>query len=235
MSIQPIKDRRLYQRIAQEVEQLILAGTFKPGDRLPAERALAQSLDVSRSSLREALSELERCRVLEIRIGSGAYVRRRPAARGVRTGSEISPFDLLRARRVVEAETAALAARHATLTQLRSLAAAFEQLAQDMRADRTPSQADRDFHVAIAHASGNAALALLVERLWQESQRPLGQRMEALYVTRDRKRDNIEEHRAIVEAIESGDAPGARRAMRRHLLNAERQRMGEFKAKAKAA
>ena len=59
MSIQPIRAPRLHERIAQEIAQLIAAGTFKPGTRLPAERQLAQSLKVSRSSLREALSALE--------------------------------------------------------------------------------------------------------------------------------------------------------------------------------
>ena len=77
MSIQPIRAPRLHERIAQEIAQLIVAGTFKPGTRLPAERQLAQSLKVSRSSLREALSALELRGLLEIRLGSGAYVRRR--------------------------------------------------------------------------------------------------------------------------------------------------------------
>ncbi|MCE2690003.1 MAG: GntR family transcriptional regulator, partial [Rubrivivax sp.] len=131
MSIQPIRAPRLHERIAQEIAQLIVAGTFKPGTRLPAERQLAQSLKVSRSSLREALSALELRGLLEIRLGSGAYVRRRAtgpvpgrsadeAADGCGTPaeaaaeSELSPFDVLRARRIVEPEAAALAARQAT-------------------------------------------------------------------------------------------------------------------------
>ena len=232
MPIQPIKAPKLYQRIAQEIEQLIAAGTFKPGARLPAERQLAQSLDVSRSSLREALSELEMAGVLEIRIGSGAYVKRRPPARTARANHELPPFDVLRARRIVEAETAALAALQSTPAQHKQLAAALAQLGREMRANRMPSPADRDFHVCIAHASGNAALAMLVERLWLESQGPLGQRMEALYVTRGRKRDNIEEHRAVFGAIVAGDPVAARRAMRRHLLNAERQRMSVINLRA---
>jgi len=89
-------------------------------------------------------------------------------------------------------------------------------------------QADRDFHVRIARASGNAALALIVERLWQEFHSPLGQRMEALYVTRDRRRDNIEEHRAVLQAVVGGQASLARQAMRRHLMNAERQRLTDL-------
>ena len=271
MSIQPIRALRLHERIAQEIGQLIAAGTFKPGSRLPAERQLALSLKVSRSSLREALSALEMEGVIEIRMGSGAYVRRRPAdsAPATSTGperlqgrqdgpaedvdaaparsapettadgtdsaagaggsvpreGELSPFDVLRARRIVEPEVAALAARHATPAQRAAIAQAFEQLQREMRAPGARTLADRDFHVHIARACGNAALTLVVERLWSEGLGPLGQRMEALYVTRGRKRDNIEEHRAILDAVVTGHAAQARQAMRRHLLQAEKQRM----------
>jgi DNA-binding FadR family transcriptional regulator len=110
---------------------------------------------------------------------------------------------------------------------------AFARLARDMRANRMRSPADRAFHVCIAEASGNGALALVVERLWEEGWQPLGVRMEELFVTRGRKRDNIGEHRAILEAIRKGDAAGARRAMRAHLSNAERQRMVLIKAEAR--
>lgn len=212
-----------------EIGQLISAGTFKPGERLPAERQLAQSLRVSRSSLREALSQLEMDGVLEIRVGSGAWVRRSPLGHGAEMptpeGQSASPFELLQARRIVEPEAAALAARAATPEQRARLAQAFERLAREMRANVRSPQADRDFHLLIAQASGNSALAQVIEQLWREFQSPLGERMEALYVTRERRRDNVEEHRAILEAVVSGQAARARQAMRRHLLNAESQRL----------
>jgi DNA-binding FadR family transcriptional regulator len=225
--IRPISAPRLYQRIAEEIVRLIDAGTFEAGQRLPAERDLARSLKVSRSSLREALGELEMQGRVAIRIGSGAYVAKASPRAAVRTRgeAEISPFDVLRTRRLVEGEAAALAARHATPAQIRSMARAFARLAADMCANRMQSPADREFHLCIAAASGSSALALVVERLWAESGRPLNARIEALFVTRSRKRDNIAEHRAVLNAIRNRDAAAARRAMRTHLANAERQRM----------
>lgn len=211
-------------------------GTFKAGSRLPAERDLARSLGVSRSSLREALGALEIEGRIVIRIGSGAYVAmplRRGAARG-RPQAEVSPFDVLRTRRLVEGEAAALAARHATPAQLKAMTSAFRRLAADMRANRTQSAADREFHVCIAIASGNSALALVIERLWEEGGQPLNARMEELFVSRGRKRDNIAEHEAVLEAIRRQDAPGARRAMRLHLANAERQRLVLLRQRAPA-
>ena len=230
MSIRPITAPRLHQRIADEIARLIDERTFKPGERLPAERALAIQLGVSRSSLREALSALELAGRVEIRLGSGVYVRAGGRATARPPAGGMSPFDVLRARRVIEGETAALAARHANRAQIRAMERAFIGLAADMRADRPMSQADRGFHVCIAQASGNSALALVVERLWTEWTYPLNARIEKLFVTRGRKRDNIGEHRAVLDAIRAGDAVGARRAMRRHLANAERQRMPMLRA-----
>jgi len=229
MSIEPIAAPRLYQRIAETLAGLIDAGEFSAGDRLPAERELARRLDVSRASLREALSALELEGYVQIRVGSGVYVRARrrrirPVTLRFKT-AEISPFDMLRARRLIESETAALAARHATAAQIDAIEAAFARLAVDMRASRGRSEGDRLFHVRIAEAAGNTALAAIVRQLWGAWQQPLNTRLEALFVTMQRRRDNVGEHRRILEAIRARDATAARAAMRRHLVNAEKQRM----------
>ena len=229
MSIKPIAAPRLYQRIAETIAGLIDAGEFAAGDRLPAERDLSRRLAVSRSSLREALSALELEGYVEIRVGSGVYVcarrrRVRPAAFRFRT-SEVSPFDTLRARRIVEAETAALAARNASSVQIAAIEVAYARLATEMRAPRARSQGDRLFHVRIAEAAGNTALTEIVRQLWAAWHQPLNVRLEALFVTMRRRRDNIAEHRRILDAIRARDPAAARAAMRRHLVNAERQRM----------
>lgn len=227
MPIASIAAPRLYRRIADEIARRIDDGTFAPGKRLPSERDLARRLDVSRSSLREALGSLEIEGRIEIRMGTGAFVvenaaKHEPRRRGT---AEVSPFDVLRTRRLVEAEAAALAALHATPAQVRAIAKAYARLAADMRANRTHSPADRDFHLGIAAASGNSALAIVIERLWAESGAPLNLRIEKLFVTRGRRRDNIGEHRAVLDAIRRRDPAAARRAMRTHLANATRQRM----------
>lgn len=228
MAIKPIAASRLYQHIADEIGRLIDAGEFGPGDRLPGERDLARKLAVSRSSLREALSALEIAGRVTIKLGSGVYVR---AARRTRTAAstgakgEISPFDVLRARRLVEAEAAALAARHATARQIAGIGAAFTRLSAQMLGDRRLPDGDRQFHVRIAEASGNSALAKLVHALWEEQRHPLSARIEALFVTPLRRHDNIAEHRAILDAIRGRDPVAARSAMRLHIRNAERQRL----------
>lgn len=232
MRIKPIAEPRLYQRIAGELSRLIDDGTFAPGARLPPERSLARSLAVSRSSLREALSLLELDGRIEIRVGSGAYVLARkspPRHRGRRArvdaAGETSPLDVLHVRRLVEAEAAALAARHATGRQIEGIVAAFERLARQMQANRPRPSADRDFHLCIADASGNTALAQVIALLWAEGEQPLSTRMEELFVSAGRRRDSIGEHQAILEAIRRRDPAAARRAMNVHLLHAHRQRL----------
>jgi DNA-binding FadR family transcriptional regulator len=235
MAIKPIAAPRLYQRIADEIGRLIDAGEFKRGERLPGERELARKFDVSRSSLREALSALEIAGRVTIRLGSGVYVRAGDRARREAVPAaldEISPFDVLRARQVVEAEAAALAARNATPRQIAGIQSAFERLAAQMLEDRTLPEGDRQFHVRIAEAAGNSALAKLVHVLWEDRRHPLSARLESLFVTTRRKRDNIDEHRAILEAIRRRDPAAARRAMRTHLRNAERQRLALLRRQA---
>jgi GntR family transcriptional regulator, transcriptional repressor for pyruvate dehydrogenase complex len=229
MALAPITAPRLFLRIADAIASAIDAGEYAPGDRLPAERELSRRLAVSRSSLREALSALELQGRVEIRVGSGIYVReqgRRPPPGPAAGGQGArSPFDVLRARRIVESEAAALAARHATPAQVHAIEKAFDRLATDMRANRPHSEGDRLFHGRIAEASGNAVLAEIVTGLWRAQDEPLATRIETLFVTGSRRHDNIEEHRRILEAIGAGDAGAARRAMREHLRNAERQRL----------
>ena len=231
MPIKPIAAPRLYERIAEEIGRLIDAGTFVGGARLPAERELASQLRVSRSSLREALSALELQGRVEIRVGSGVYVSaRRRRTKTQEPSSSASPFEISRARRLIEGEAAALAARHATPAQIKAMQRAFKRLVADLRARKAMSPADRGFHLSIAEASGNAAIAKVIAQLWDERSGPLDTRMDELFVFPDDKRDKVGEHRAVLEAIRKHDAAGAKRAMRRHLDSVARQWMAKLSA-----
>src|SRR5437667_1767217 len=116
MPFQSIEPRRLYRQIAEQIRTLIRDGEFVPGARLPPERDLAKQLGVSRPSVREALIALEVEGLVEVRIGSGIYVQRGAATRSDEPSSvhaAAGPFELLRARHVIESECAALAAKSA--------------------------------------------------------------------------------------------------------------------------
>src|SRR5437660_1962690 len=122
MPIQAVDDRRLYRQIADQLTRLITSGEFRRGERLPSERDLAVQLGVSRPSVREALIALEVEGLVEVRVGSGIYVRN-PANAKSRSElpADTGPFELLRARWIIEGECAALAAKSINKAQLQGM------------------------------------------------------------------------------------------------------------------
>ena len=132
MPIQPLEPQRLYRQIADQLRQLIVSGEFVVGARLPAERDLAKQLGVSRPSVREALIAMEVEGWVEVRTGSGVYVLERSNIdrTGAVAPTEWGPLELIRARRVVEGEIAALAAVLAKRKDLNAIELAVESLAR---------------------------------------------------------------------------------------------------------
>ena len=225
MPLQAVENRRLYRQIADQIAALIDGGEYGTGQRLPPERDLAKQLGVSRPSVREALIALEVEGYVEVRIGSGVYVM---GPRGADTvgeplNSDSGPFELIRARWLIEAECAALAAKHATKAQVRAMEEALDAMEADSKSGVMPLGADRLFHLRIAEGSGNSALALVVRTLWDQRQGPLFLRLEHHFDTPELWSLAIREHREIVEAISRHDAGAARSAMRRHMNRAAKR------------
>ncbi len=223
MPFQSIEPRRLYRQIADQIRTLIKSGEFGAGSRLPPERDLAKQLGVSRPSVREALIALEVEGLVEVRIGSGIYVTgvpAPPASPPSAADPPAGPFELLRARHVIEGECAALAARSAKKSQIQAMAQALDEMAAATAAGRQPHEADRDFHLRIAEATGNGALVHVVKMLWVERTGPLYQQLEHHYDSPALWQSAMAEHRAVLDAIAAHDAQGARAAMQRHLNQA---------------
>jgi DNA-binding FadR family transcriptional regulator len=224
MPFQSIEPRRLYRQIADQIRKLIASGEFPAGSRLPPERDLAKELGVSRPSVREALIALEVERLVEVRIGSGIYVL---AQDGLNQGdreaaaqAEAGPFELLRARYVIESECAALAAKSAKKAQVRGVEEALDQMQRELGDEKQPLSGDRLFHLRIAEATGNGALVAVVKMLWEERSGPLYKQLEHHYDSPALWTAAMTEHRAVLKAIAAHDAEGARAAMQRHLDHA---------------
>ncbi|MGZ5099005.1 MAG: FadR/GntR family transcriptional regulator [Usitatibacter sp.] len=225
MPLQAVENRRLYRQIADQIADLIERGEYGKGQRLPPERDLARQLGVSRPSVREALIALEVEGYVEVRIGSGVYViGPRPAAAAIEPLPEDSgPFELINARRLIESECAALAAKQVTKAQVRAMEEALDQMQADRDKGVMPLASDRLFHLRIAEASGNSALALVVKTLWDQRTGPLFLRLEHHFDTPALWTVAIREHREIVAAIARRDAGAARAAMRRHMNHAAKR------------
>ena len=220
MPIQAIEPRRLYRQIAEQLRALIGGGEFALGTRLPTERALAAQLGVSRPSVREALIALEVEGLVEVRMGSGIYVtasESAPSAR--RIESALGPFNIIRARQLIESELAAVAARQRPAATLRQLRASLRMMGDDIERGVMPIRGDREFHLAIAEACDNSALLRVVTDLFDERHNPLFERLGHHFENAQSWRAAVAEHRAVLDAITERDADAARGAMLAHLQN----------------
>lgn len=224
MPIHTIEPNRLYRQIADQIRQAVAAGDFEVGLRLPAERDLAKQLGVSRPSLREALIALEVEGLIEVRTGSGIYVRRKggPPPRSP-VSTEWSPMQMMQAREVLEAEVAALAARHAKKTDLQNIEDAMQQMRAQAAAGQSPREGDEAFHNAIAQACANEVLANTVREYEQARYAPIFTRLGGYFETRSSWNSAIKEHVAVHEAIRARDPDAARLAMQLHLQKARKR------------
>jgi GntR family transcriptional regulator, transcriptional repressor for pyruvate dehydrogenase complex len=221
MPLQAVETRRLYRQIADQLRGLIAAGEFPLGSRLPPERDLAAQLGVSRPSVREALIALEVEGLVEVRMGSGIYVTALEAAPAARSavGAALGPFDIIRARALIEAELAALAARTCTPGLLKKLRAGIKAMEEDIARGVMPIRGDREFHLALADASANAALLRVVTELFDERNNPLFEQLGRHFENAKSWRAAVAEHRAVLRAVAAGEVAAARRAMQTHLQN----------------
>jgi DNA-binding FadR family transcriptional regulator len=218
MPLQALEPRRLYRQIADQISVLISDGEYTPGARLPPERDLARQLGVSRPSVREALIALEVEGLLDVRVGSGIYVTHPlKRCRHDTLQGDSGPFEVIHARRLIEGECAALAAKSANAAQLRAIREAHASLVKQSKRHYNPLGADRLFHVRIAEASGNSALVLVVQTLWDQRMGPLYRRLERKLEYPKMAAETVREHQTIVSAIARRDPRAARRAMRRHM------------------
>jgi DNA-binding FadR family transcriptional regulator len=215
-----IEPRRLYQQIADQLRALIRAGEYPVGSRLPAERELATQLGVSRPSVREALIALEVEGLVEVRPGSGVHVVAAEPQVGARSlANEFGPFEIIRARQLVEGELAAEAARTMNAAQVGGLREALALMEVDISRGITPLSGDRQFHLRVAGASENGALLHVVTQLFDERNNPLFEQLGVHFENAPSWRLAVNEHREVVEAIEARAPQRARAAMHRHLKN----------------
>lgn len=228
MPLQPIETRRLYRHIADQVAGLIARGEFPPGSRLPTERELAQLLGVSRPSVREGLIALEVEGLVDVRVGSGIYVRRARGGAAGASGADIlgdspGPFELIRARRLIESQVAELAARAARASDIAGIREAARLMKTDLHGGDVYETNDRLFHVRIAEATRNSVLVSVVGMLWDLRESPVYARLLRHTVTDGVRARSIADHERILKALTARDPAGARAAMQRHIDRVARE------------
>ena len=212
--------------IAARLREAILGGAYARGQRLPAERHLAEHFGTSRSTVREALRQLEAMALVSRRIGSGTFVDGAGAAVQGHVAENTSPLELIEVRQAIEPQMARLAVLHATARDLETLAEALAAL-ESCRHDRELfSSADERFHLALADATGNPLMAWLYRRINEVRGHDQWNEMKRKILTPE----NIDlyngQHRELYGAIRRRDVDAAVRSIEAHLEKAQRDLLG---------
>lgn len=215
----PLERQSLSDRLARQIRGTIQGGNFRRGDRLPPIMEMARRFGVGHPTIREALKKLEAMGVVDIRHGSGVFVTRSddllvlasPEHSGTLTKKLL--LDLIRARMPLELQAVADAVHTASAEHLAEMRRLLIEAGANIYDDERLNTANMGFHHQIARASGNVVLAQLLNALhdlFSDEQRMI------LGIGADRQRD-LEEHLAILDAVEQRDEARAVELMRSHL------------------
>ena len=224
-----VRRAKVYEEVARQIERLILK-KLQPGDKLPSERELAETLGVSRSSIRDAIRSLELMGLVEPRQGAGTVVLE------LSTDSLVNPLgntlkrkeeligELLDFRKMFEPSLAARAATHASDEEIAEMEEILERQERKLRQGESAIAEDSEFHYSIALASRNSVVFKVLDTL-----------MDLLRDTRERSlqiegrpQKSMAGHRRILMAIKRHDAEAAKAAMRRHIEDVEEIVLHEF-------
>ncbi|WP_435104948.1 FCD domain-containing protein [Arhodomonas sp. AD133] len=224
-SIEAPPGSRLSDVIAEQIERRIVDGCLHPGDALPAERELARQLQVSRPSLREALLKLEARHILEVRRNAGYTVAEVTAPSltdpllHLMCGHRKAVGDVLELRQGLETLAATLAAMRAEAGDIERMTEALEATERAHRAGDVSTAADWDarFHLAVAEASHNVALAHVMRGMFSVMRENVRRAREALFAHADAEPVLATQHRDLVAAIRAHDPEAAVRAAETHL------------------
>lgn len=210
-----MSEKRLYHTIARAILDMIESGTYPPGTRLPGERDLAERFNVSRVVIREAEISLEAIGHLEIKVGSGVYVRDAQEMNGLAL-PRISAFELTQSRLLFEPECAALAAKMISNEQIAELEDTIKLMKSAPVDSPDGEEADMNFHLLIAKATGNEANVFFLRTLWRMRTEIEDVRRVYSAICHEDSSHRVNEHADIMEALRQRNPDAARQAMHQH-------------------
>ena len=216
----PLQTGRLYEQIANQIEQNVLNGALAAGDRLPAERELATQFAVSRTVVREAVKALRQRGLIEVYPGRGTFVTNGTSQAlqdslglAFMVGNENGLEGLLELREILEPAIAAKAAERATEKQVEKLEALVVKMDDVLTEVDEFVSADLDFHLTLAEASQNHLLPTIMRSIVDLLQK---QRNQIFKADGGQSRTQLH-HYLILEAIKERNPMSAQQAMRNHL------------------
>ena len=225
MPFEKVQPEKLSQSVVRQIEQLILRGILRPGERLPSERELSERLGVSRPSLREALAELQDGGLLASRAGAGVFVAdvlgsafSDALVRLFSTHDE-AVFDYIAFRRDMEGLAAERAATYGSDTDLKVIATIFAKMeaAHKKRNPTEEARLDAVFHLSIIDASHNVIMLHMMRSMFELLREGVFYNRQIMFKQRTTRDMLLDQHRAMNTALQARDPVAARAAVEAHL------------------
>lgn len=214
------RESRRYQEIADQLRDLIAQGDYRHGARILTERQIAERLSIGRSAAREAILLLEVEGILEVRKGSGIYLRKTDTGNLTRLINDIGPFELIQARQLLESAIAAMAASTLTKPDILRMREALELERASIDEGNLDYSGDEQFHRLIAEATQNSILVDTVRDLWEKRARSrMWAQLHDRIFESDYRMRWLDDHNLVLAALQRRDPEAARRAMWQHLEN----------------
>ncbi|KRS17613.1 FCD domain-containing protein [Roseovarius indicus] len=238
MPFHRVTPEKISTAVTRQVEKLILRGILRPGERLPAERELADRLGVSRPSLREAIGELQEKGLLKTRAGAGIYVADvlgsafSDALIQLFSEHDEAVFDYIAFRRDLEGLAAERAARLASDTDLKVVGEIFAKMEAAHRKTNPEDEArlDAEFHMSIIEASHNVVMLHMMRSMFQLLREGVFYNRQVMFKQRTTRGALLDQHRAINTALQARDPEAARAAVEAHLTYVEQSLADQQKA-----
>ena len=235
MPFKKVSAEKLSQAVTHQIEELILRGILRPGERLPAERELSERLGVSRPSLREAIAELQDKGLLTSKAGAGIYVADvlgnafSPALVRLFSSHDEAVFDYVSFRRDMEGLAAERAAKFGSETDLKVIQTIFDkmEIAHKRRDPSDEARLDADFHLSIIEASHNVIMLHMMRSMYELLREGVFYNRQMMFKQRATRDGLLDQHRAINTAIQARDPAAARAAVEYHLTYVE-QTLGDL-------
>ena len=229
MPFEKIQSEKLSQAVVRQIEQLILRGILRPGERLPAERELSERLGVSRPSLRDAVADLQARGLLSTKAGAGIFVGDvlgsafSDALLGLFSTHEEAMFDYIAFRRDLEGLAAARAAVAASETDLSVISEIYAKM-EAAHAKRTPedeARLDAEFHMSIIEASHNVVMLHMMRSMFDLLRQGVFYNRSVMFRQKSTRDTLLSQHKAMLDAILARDPEAARAAVHAHLAFVE--------------
>ena len=223
LQLKPIKPRRISDQVFDQIRELIFRRELKPGDRLMPERELSVALDVSRTTVRNAISKLVVMGLLEHRQGQGTFVRTPDPDRdnflaaAMRT-QDATLEDLLEVRMGLECNAAALAAERAVDEDIRFLEKSMREMEAEIKSGQLGTEGDVSFHIAVSYATKNPVQINIMRSFYDFLFHGIRENLAHLYEKPEQIEKILEQHEHILDAIKKRDPDQAYNAMKIHIM-----------------